>query len=77
MIAFEIGSFHDLWVVDYGATNHMSNKLTNFSDFTIFSTSVLVSVVNGKGAPVTGKGKIKLVSHTVKSDVLYVPSFPF
>jgi len=77
MIAFQIGSFHDLWVIDSGATDHMSNKLTNFFDFTIFSTPMFVSVANGKGAPVKGKGKIKLVSHNVKSDVLYVPSFPF
>ena len=77
MTALEIGTFHDLWVIDSGATDHMSNKLTNFSDVTFFSTPACVSVANGKGAPVKGKGKMKLVSYTVNSDVLYVPSFPF
>jgi hypothetical protein len=77
MTALGIGSFHDLWVIDLGVTDHMSNKLTNFSDFTFFSTPAYVSVANGKGVPVKGKGKMKLVSHTVNSDVLYVPSFPF
>jgi hypothetical protein len=52
----------------------MSNKLINFS---ILSTPAFVSIANGKGALVKGKGKMKLMSHTVKSDVLYVPSYPF
>jgi hypothetical protein len=77
MTELEIGSCHNLWVIDSGATDHMSNKLTNFSDFSILSTPAFVSVANGKGAPVKSKGKMKLLSHIVESDVLYVPSFPF
>lgn len=30
-----------------------------------------------KSVPIKGKDKINLVSATIKSDVLYVPSFPF
>lgn len=74
--ALEISTLHDLWVVDSGATHHMSNKLTNIHDFRPCLTPSFVSVANGKGALVKGKGKIKLVSDTLKSDVLYVPSFP-
>lgn len=77
LIALEINSLHDVWVIDSGATNHMSNKLTHVYDFRSFSTPSLVSVANGKCVPVKGKGKIKLVSNTIESDVLYVPSFPF
>lgn len=77
LTAFEINSLHDVWVIDSGATDHMSNKLTHVYDFHPFSTPSLVSVANGKGTPVQGKGKIKLVSDTIESDVLYVPSFPF
>ena len=77
MTALEISSSHDLWVIDSGATDHMSNKLTNFDDFCVSPTPVYVSVANGKGAAVKGKGKMKLVSSTIESDVLYIPSFPF
>ncbi|KAG6512389.1 hypothetical protein ZIOFF_030500 [Zingiber officinale] len=77
LTAFEINSLHDVWVIDSGATDHMSNKLTHVYDFHPFSKPSLVSVANGKGAHVQGKGKIKLVSDTIESDVLYVPSFPF
>ncbi|GAB2277345.1 hypothetical protein Dimus_039229 [Dionaea muscipula] len=75
LTALEIGNLHDLWVIDSGATDHMSNKLTKFHDFKPFSMPSFVSVADGKGAPVAGKGKINLVSDTVASDVLYVPSF--
>ncbi|GKE15691.1 hypothetical protein Tco_1423268, partial [Tanacetum coccineum] len=36
-----------------------------------------VSVANGKGSRVLGKGKINLISKSVESDVLYFLSFPF
>lgn len=46
MTALEISTLHDLWVVDFGATDHVSNKFTNICDFCpSFST---VSVANGK-----------------------------
>ncbi|GJY64728.1 retrovirus-related pol polyprotein from transposon RE2 [Tanacetum coccineum] len=75
--ALEFSNLHDFWIVDSGATDHISNKLTNVSDFIPFPNPSFVSVANGKGARVLGKGKINLVSKSVESDVLYVPSFPF
>ena len=74
--ALEISNFHDLWVVDSGASNHMSNKLTNLYNFRPCSSSTFVSVADGKDVPVQGKRKTKLVSKTIESEVLYVPSFP-
>ena len=75
--ALEISTLHDLWVVNSGATHHMSNKLTNIHDFHPYPTPSFVSVANGKGSLVKGKGKIKLVSDIIESNVLYVPSFSF
>lgn len=77
MTALEISNLHDLWIVDYGATDHMTNKLTNIRDFNPCCISSFASVANGKSVPVKGKGKINLVLKTIESDVLYVPSFPF
>nr|GEY97604.1 hypothetical protein [Tanacetum cinerariifolium] len=73
MSALEFSNLHDFWIVDSGATDHISNKLANVSDFIPFPKLSFVSVANGKGARVLGKGKIKLVSKSVESDVLYVP----
>ena len=76
MTALELHNMHDLWIVDFGATDHMSNKLINFSNLERFVSPTFVSVENGKGSLVKGKGKIKIVDE-IMSNVLYVPSFPF
>nr|GEZ66931.1 hypothetical protein [Tanacetum cinerariifolium] len=73
MSALEFSNLHDFWIVDSGATDHISNKLTNVSDFIPFPNPSFVFVANGKGARVLGKGKIKLVSKSVESNVLYDP----
>ena len=75
MTTLEINSLHDLWVVDSGATDNMSNKLTNIHDFCPISS--FVSVANGKGVPVKGKGKIKLFSNTIESMSFTFLSFRF
>jgi hypothetical protein len=77
MTASELDNLHDLWIVDSGATNHMSNKLINIFNLKQLSSPTFVLFVNGKGSLVKVKGKIKLISKTIMFDVLYVPSFPF
>ena len=77
MTALEINNLHDIWVVDSGATDHVSNKLANIHNFKSCLNSSCVSVANGKDVPIKGKGKIRLLSDSVASDVLYIPSFPF
>lgn len=66
---------HDCWVIDSGATDHMTNQISNLHDFKKMCSQV--SVANGKGASVLGKGKIKLFSNHIISEALYIPSFPF
>ena len=73
--ALIINSESDFWVIDSGATDHMTNKIENLHDFEKLSSHV--SVANGKGAEVLGKGKINLFSKNIESDALYIPSFPF
>jgi len=76
MTILELDNMHDLWIVDSGATDRMSNKLINFSNIERFVSPAFVSVANEKGSPMKGKGKSKIVSK-IMYDVLYVPSFPF
>lgn len=75
--ALSISSAHDYWIVDSGASDHMTNKVINLHNFETISAPFHVSVSNGKGASVLGKGKINLISNNVESNVLYFPSFPF
>jgi hypothetical protein len=55
MTALELVNLHDLWIIDYGANDHMSNKLTSIHDFKSFVRPTFVSVANGKNAYVKGK----------------------
>jgi hypothetical protein len=77
MTALELDNLHDIWIVDSGAMDHMSNKLRNIYTLEQFDSLTFVSVANGKGSLVKGKGKIKLVYEIIMSDILYIPSFPF
>jgi hypothetical protein len=74
--ALKFNTVHDFWIVDSGATDHMTNKLTNLVDFEKFSSPSHVSVANGYGVPVIGKGKLKLFPNNENFVALYVPSFP-
>lgn len=65
----------DYWIIDSGATDHMTNQPTNLHGFQKMSSHV--SVANGKGVSIMGKGKIKLISNQVLSTALYFPTFPF
>ncbi|KAM1063818.1 hypothetical protein ACFX2A_028535 [Malus domestica] len=68
---------HDFWIVDSGATYHITNKISCLHEFQKLTNPTHVSVANGKGEPILGKGKIRLMGNDVESTALYVPSFPF
>nr|TKR97112.1 hypothetical protein D5086_0000215920 [Populus alba] len=52
----ELVNLHDFWIIDSGATDHMSNKLTSIHDFKSFVHPNFVSIADGKNAYVKGKG---------------------
>ncbi|KAM2944179.1 hypothetical protein COP2_027257 [Malus domestica] len=75
--ALKINELHDFWVVDSGATDHMTNQMSKLHKFEKLHNHSHVSVANGEGARIVGKGKIHLISDQIESTALYVPSFPF
>lgn len=75
MTALTISTLYDVLIFDSGASNHMSNKLSNICDFN--QCSSFVSIANRKGVPVKGKGKIKIVSNTPLFDVFFCSFFSF
>jgi hypothetical protein len=76
MTTLELINLHDLWIIDYGATDYMSNKLNIIHDFKSSIHPTFVSIADGKRA-VKGNGKINLLFNKIVSDVLFLPSFPF
>ncbi|XP_068312597.1 uncharacterized protein [Pyrus communis] len=75
--ALNVNMMHDFWIVDSGATDHMTNHVSKFHKFENFSKPSQVSTANGESSKVLGKGNINLMSNKIKSVTLYVPSFPF
>jgi hypothetical protein len=75
--ALIVSNVHDFWIIDSGAIDHITNKCNQLLDFNNFSPPSQIFVANGKYAPVFREGKIKLLSQTIASPALYVPSFPF
>jgi hypothetical protein len=38
MTVLELDNLYDIWIVDFGATDHMSNKLSNIFDLEQFAS---------------------------------------
>lgn len=65
--AYLASSCNTSWIIDSGATDHMSNK---------FSPVHEVSITNGATVLVSRNGKINFSPQSSTSNVLVVPSFP-
>lgn len=75
---------HSSWIVDSGATCHMTNDKFKFTNFSLFDSSLSVALGDGHSLEAPGKGCVLLrtrVPHGERvctlSDVLYVPELSF
>lgn len=68
------GKSHSLWILDTGATNHIS---FNLSAFTSYHNIVPISVTlpNGSQLSASISGFVKLTPSLTLHNVLYIPSF--
>lgn len=64
------------WLIDSGATNHMTGNCHSFSIFSLFPKPIIVSLANGRFSPAYGKGSVYLTPDLTLKNVLFVPSFP-
>ena len=72
---------NELWILNSGATSHMTYRRDFFSDFQEMDNDAVVVLGNGYKLPVRGKGNIKIKKLLNKkfhdlaiTDVLYVPN---
>ena len=61
------------WVIDLGATNHMTHASQYFSTYTSCPSSGKIIVANGSLAIVAGLGDIYVTPSLILKNVLYVP----
>ncbi|KAL4562118.1 hypothetical protein LXL04_034312 [Taraxacum kok-saghyz] len=65
----------DLWIIDSGASHHMTSNLSLFRDYTPCHSHATVCTANGSHVPIAGSGTITLSSDITLQSVLHVPSF--
>ena len=61
------------WIVDLGATDHMTHTLSHFSTYTPCPSNRKIIVANGSLVTVAGVGDIFITPNLVLKDVLHVP----
>jgi len=85
LMASDISLGPDNWILDSGASSHMSSKREWFSDYTELDCPIGLTIGNGKKIQAIGRGTIKVEifngmkwSESFLSSVLYVPELgPF
>jgi hypothetical protein len=65
------------WIIDSGATNHMTGTSNLFTSYTPCSGKDRVHVADGSTIPITGQGSIQCTNTLSLSSVLHVSNFPF
>ena len=75
--AIDLSKNGEFWIVDSGASEHITNDFKDLSHFEKSKIPSHVSIANGSNVPISGKGKIKIFSDSIESPALFVPSFPF
>ena len=66
----------DPWIIDSGATNHMTGSPKEFSSYMPRSGKDRVRIADGSSAPIMGCGTISCTPTLPLNPVLHVPNFP-
>src|SRR5204863_2252854 len=66
----------DQWLIDSGASKHMTGKSTVFSSYSLQLGRDKVRIADGSLSPIIGKGVIVDLYVLHLDDVLHVPNFP-
>lgn len=62
----------DEWIIDNGTTHHMIGNHKLFHDYKLTTNNERVSVANGTGVPIVGRGSVSLMQKYFAHDVLLV-----
>jgi Integrase core domain/GAG-pre-integrase domain len=71
----QINLDNNTWIIDSGATNHMTNYKSHLLNLKTYDTSQYVSVANGTKIPIQGQDTVKIFDRNI-SNVLYIPGLP-
>ncbi|KAK8951032.1 hypothetical protein KSP39_PZI004596 [Platanthera zijinensis] len=74
--AHAVSSTPSEWIIDSGATDHMTGSASGFTSYTPLSGRDKVIAANGSLSAIAGKGTVSCSPDLSLSSVLHVPSFP-
>ena len=72
-LSFNASSTENIWIIDSGATDHMTPHSSSFSSYTTLSGKPYITVANGSTTPINGRGNIHLQPSFPLKNVLHVP----
>jgi len=73
-LSFNASSTENIWIIDSGATDHMTPHSSCFSSYNALSCNQHITVVDGSNTPITGRGNIHLQPSFPLKNVLHVPN---
>ena len=68
-----LGCYSDPWIIDSGASDHMTGSARFFSNYTPCAGNKRVSTADGNECPIAGQGLIPLTSSLSLNSALHVP----
>nr|CAD1837563.1 unnamed protein product [Ananas comosus var. bracteatus] len=75
-LTFEKSAFSQYWIIDSGASDHMTGASNHFPSYFPSSDKDKVHIAYGFMSTISGKGSIVCNSSLALTYVLHVPSFP-
>ena len=72
--AFSCHSNSTLWIIDSGASNHMTSLSDAFHSYTPCYGNKKVRIADGRLSPIAGKGSIKISGTVTLKSALHVPN---
>ena len=70
-------SYKSVWIIDSGATNHVSSSLNLFSSYSTCSKHSTLKLPDGTNHLITHVGTVTLSPTLCLTNVLFVPTFQF
>lgn len=65
------------WIIDSGATDHVSISLTQMRDIKLFTSPLYIKLPNGTTVTVLTCGSVDMNGSLILYGVLYIPSFHY
>ncbi|KAL0439981.1 UNVERIFIED_CONTAM: Retrovirus-related Pol polyprotein from transposon RE2 [Sesamum latifolium] len=71
-----VASHGESWMIDLGATTHLTSHRSHFSSLTTSHNSLPVRLADGSYSSTSGSGTVRPTDHITLTNVLFAPKFP-